>query len=458
MSKWLARQKSRGVKLSLTWLETVKRWRKKHSGGKAWYASSGLGCTAEGYEQALKEWSLFSEGAEAKRRREALEAFDSSGCIVTIGETETSIFEDGYSVSRKIDKPKPADDVHTVAKAIDDFLRFKRAQAEAGSRSIGTWDELRKDLAKAEAYLGADTPMSKISSQTVRDYYVHLGITTGRGGKKLGEQRKHNLFASFKQFGKAYWRREDAQWTAFPKAFDDPELSFVRAVEPRNHLMFTPEEIKQVGEVSAKWKAYSLLMLNCALTQIDLSSLTRSQFNGDRLTHKRRKTRRLTQPPTVCYKLWPETLAALKEAGVDLTQSTNALGLPIASGKDLIFRNNKGGELVPDSIGEKDGEKTRRKWDNLANHWAKLRRKGKVPDKPLKYFRKTGRTMLKKLGCGDVAGLYLGHAPQTMGERHYDLLDGDVFEPLDQATEKLRLALVVAPMKPKKPGDDHNEQ
>jgi integrase len=75
------------------------------------------------------------------------------------------------------------------------------------------------------------------------------------------------------------------------------------------------------------------------------------------------------------------------------------------------------------------------KLDNVRNAFNRLRKKTGI-DKPFKCLKKTSASLLRESEqFNSVVDLFLGHAPQTMSERHYA---ADPQQLLDSAIDWLR--------------------
>jgi hypothetical protein len=60
--------------------------------------------------------------------------------------------------------------------------------------------------------------------------------------------------------------------------------------------------------------------------------------------------------------------------------------------------------------------------------------KQELPDKQLKYLRKTGSSKLRgDMRFFSLDSIYLGHAWATIADKHYNAFDGQPYPPLDEA-------------------------
>ena len=61
-----------------------------------------------------------------------------------------------------------------------------------------------------------------------------------------------------------------------------------------------------------------------------------------------------------------------------------------------------------------------------------------LPDKQLKYLRKTGSSKLRSdRRFFSLDSLYLGHSWVTIADKHYNTFDGQPYPPLDEAIDWL---------------------
>lgn len=225
----------------------------------------------------------------------------------------------------------------------------------------------------------------------------------------------------------------------------DGRSQMLRITRPRPGIVtFEKEEIKALlADASDRTKLYILLMLNCGMTQKDISDLLASEvdWNEGRIIRKRSKTEEHENVPVVNYKLWPETFRLLQQERD-------------AESEDRVLLNSSGGHLWSEEI-TKDGKY--KKNDNVKNAFDRLRtvKQAKVSpkgrrkasamkkeramkstiDKPLKSLKKTSASLLRdNAQFSSLEDLFLGHAPQKMSDKHYAKVPQNL---LDQAVEWL---------------------
>ncbi|MEZ5939741.1 MAG: hypothetical protein R3C18_00005, partial [Planctomycetaceae bacterium] len=189
-----------------------------------------------------------------------------------------------------------------------------------------------------------------------------------------------------------------------------------------------------LAEVPEDFQLFILLMLNCGFTNSDVAALLKMEVRLDegRIIRQRSKTRRHANPPLVNYKLWPTTHQLLQKHWSEhpMFALTNRKGNPLGVSK-LVTRNGETKETVWTSIGRRYGlMKTKEP--------SKKTDKKPLPDKQLKFLRKTGSTKIKSQKQFRLLdSLYLGHSWATVADKHYNAFDGEPYQPLDEAIDWL---------------------
>jgi integrase len=158
-----------------------------------------------------------------------------------------------------------------------------------------------------------------------------------------------------------------------------------------------------LGAATGQMRLHLRLMLNCGMTQVDISDLKDSEvdWGRGRITRKRSKTADQKNTPTVEYPLWPETFRLLKE---------------YRSGQDRVLLTENGTTWTRSEIEE--GKLVKK--DSIASNYVHLKKKLKGFRKPLKELRKTAASLLEKHpDHSRYDWLFLGHSPRTVKDKHY---------------------------------------
>jgi integrase len=180
-------------------------------------------------------------------------------------------------------------------------------------------------------------------------------------------------------------------------------------------VTFTKGEIKSLlQKASDRTRLYILLMLNCGMTQKDISDLdvTEVDWDAGRVTRKRSKTKGFENVPIVRYPLWSETLDLLRQE---------------CSGADAgsVLLNSKGNPLIYSEVGADNRLKRN---DNVRSAYERVTRSVGIK-KPLKCLKKTSASLIRdNPRYASLEDLFLGHAPRRMSDKHYTSVPYSLFD------------------------------
>ncbi len=282
---------------------------------------------------------------------------------------------------------------------VDQFLTNKRRLVDLKKLSAGRCDVLRVQLEHFRDWAGQHSSARSINARLVNEYHAKLlGEVVDN---RRSEAYAKDIWAAFKQFVRWLWQNEILE--QLPRNLDSTELRIARHVVTPE--VFTLEEITMLlCKATDRTKLYMLLMLNCGMTQKDISDLRVDEVDWERgtITRKRSKTAKHQGVPTVTYPLWNETRLLLHQERAEQGQ--------------YALCNEQGGRLKCESLSESGALQ---KIDNISSAFSRLQRTTKIR-KPPKLFRKTAASLINSNSkYASVAQLFLGHAPQSVAERHY---------------------------------------
>lgn len=290
----------------------------------------------------------------------------------------------------------------TLKSFIDRFVESKKASASAGELSIGRASNLQSHVEQFAAWLGHNTPVVEIKSQTLSDY--RLSLLNKVEANQWSRTTANDRLSSVKSFVRWLWQIEAIP--ALPRIMDSKSNALNIGISQSKIVVFSKAEIKVLlKKASDRTRLYILLMLNCGMTQKDIADLEYAEvdWKAGRITRKRSKTRKHQNVPEVCYKLWSTTLRLLKQ---ERNKKTN--------GKILL--NANGTPLWSDDVTAKGKY---RKNDNVKSAFQRLKKVTKI-NKPLKSLKKTSATLIRgSEKYASLESLFLGHAGGTIAHRHY---------------------------------------
>ncbi len=303
------------------------------------------------------------------------------------------------------------------------YLNFKSEKASGGHVSGDTVRDAEQKTNQFVAYLGSTKIVSELSDDNWKEYYRWLETekahTTG-----LTKQSYFNAARTFLRWCK---RQKECD-IRIPDNINDPDLTFEDVIDEDEVVgselleLWTKDEIQTVLKSSEDhWKAYILLALNCGMLAADLNDLKHSQLSGNRLIHRRKKTRRVKRKKlkTINYKLWDSTVEAIIKVKTDSFQHNELL-------------HTIGGCRILTPKGKGHGTH-----NNISRNWQSVRvRLGLRKDLTLRKLRNTANQELQQTEYRDLEQLWLGHA-HTVAGMFYHVVDGQIYEPLDKATDAI---------------------
>ncbi|MBC8869807.1 MAG: tyrosine-type recombinase/integrase [Planctomycetes bacterium] len=323
------------------------------------------------------------------------------------GQERSRIWRDRLDVMNRSATPED----QTVGVYVEQFIAKKKASASAGQLTAGRVYALRLHLTHFRDWVGSEFNVVDIKGKHLDDY--HEALLEDVGAKKWSGTTAADRLGSVKTFVRWLWQIEAMPSLPRNMDRDSQALKIVKTLP--TIVTFTKQEIATLlPEASDRTKLYILLMLNCGMTQKDISDLDLSEVNWDagRITRKRSKTKNHENVPIVDYPLWPETLRLLRQERCKRR-----------SGRVLL--NEKGNPLWYEEVG--DGGKLKKN-DNVKSAFDRLKRKTGI-EKPLKSLKKTSASLLRdNPKYTSLEDLFLGHAPQSMSDKHYAKAPQSLFD------------------------------
>lgn len=246
-------------------------------------------------------------------------------------------------------------------------------------------------------FLGGDEEVSSINEETWENFYKQLATDAG---KKPG-YKKRIMAVARNWLNYLYEKR----LIELPRNLRNHGLAFKQGTNA-----IVPADLDTIrayfAVATGQSRLHLLLMLNCGFTAVDISDLQESEVNWKlgTIRRKRSKTKDEENVPTVTYKLWRETFALLKKY-----RSGEKTVLLTKSGKTWVYEHGK----------------TRS--DNVAAAWKWIIKRVGVRITPKK-LRLTAATELGKHPTYKFYGQYfLGHAPRSVAEKHYQQPNDEEF-------------------------------
>jgi integrase len=292
---------------------------------------------------------------------------------------------------------------NSVGKAIDAFLGHKRTQAEAQQRSLNRYDVLRQQLWHFRDWLGSDKPIDALDESCLRSYYEYLIKQISQ--QQYSSKTASEMLSALKQFIRWAWQHG---YCSLPRNLDSKDLHIAVKQEPIKTV--SVDTVKLIlSKASDKTKLYVLLMLNCGMTQKDISDLRPDEvdWKRGRIQRVRSKTDNHEAVPVVDYPLWHETWQLIKTHG-------NQQG-------ERVFLNKDGKPLKSDYI-KTNGRRAQN--DAIKNAFFRLTKRKDMMNAlqgvSLKQLRASAASLLgSHPEFQRYAQHFLGHSPRSVADKHY---------------------------------------
>lgn len=356
-------------------------------GIRDWYLQNGDN------ELAIKQQSLVDDLASRVSAGEQLNKIDDP--LQILSAEARAVWQDRLSQTKKIPTDK------NITRNLEKFLQSKK-DFGISPTSYKELDESLHNLLSA-GFMPASVDL--ITAETVDGCYEYLASHEWAASTK---NKRMGFFRAFVEWLYASELLENRPRNLDTKRFK-VHLQAIRKFENVKNIL---------EELPENFRLWGLMGLNCGMTAADLGGLSWDMIDLTKwtLTRKRVKTKDQKNVPTVCYKLWPETIAELKK-------------IPHRTG--IVFQTREGKPLYSTSY---NAAGKALKKDLFSTYW---QRSDPKPSIPLGKFRSIGSTQLKKPGSSYrwAVEIFLGHAPSTMESKRYSAEDD---EPFFEATDFIR--------------------
>ena len=293
------------------------------------------------------------------------------------------------------------EDPQTVGTLINTFLVSQRQAAVTADISAARYDKLRVVMAKFLEHVGESTPKSQLDNALLNGWRDE--VIRQVASKEIAAVTGRDMLAITKRLCNFAYNRGYIDNLPRCLAARGRQDAYTITVQ-RNEI--TTADVADVHKLlaiaSPKARLVILLGLNCGYGPRDISGILKKEIDwqAGTITRARTKTSKRDKPTIVCFKLWPETLDAIKAN--------------LSDHKELAFTTDTGKPMVNESIGD-DGIVKRH--DAVHSIWFRLTKHAKVKTQ-LKQLRKLGATTLKEK-YPHFVDHYLSHAAGKVSDIHY---------------------------------------
>lgn len=320
------------------------------------------------------------------------------------------IYQDRLKRHTKVKKDQ------TIGHLLDVFLNDLRLKQSPQSH-----DEIHRYLKSIPAEVWShDAAAASIGPTTVTSHYRWLI------GCDLEPDTHNKRTGFFRRFLR--WLYQESHIDSLPRNIDSKDHR--QRVEHRAIKTFKGID-RFIDTLVGQEKAWALLCLNCGMTAMDLGKLfwqseitdvwAKVRIAGHPMrvcgvldpadwtvTRRRSKTGSRKETPTVTYKLWPETIRAIES--LDLVRN------------GLVFMHESGTPMrydLYDATGK--GQSGTKRVDHFGASW----RGKKIPLSKLRSI--AADALSGSVEYRSFRNYFLGHAPASVGERHYFAEKPEIF-------------------------------
>lgn len=296
----------------------------------------------------------------------------------------------------------PVPTERTVAHWCERWLTRLRTQMEVKGTSAHNLERYTRHIAIFREWIGGLAPVEAINEARLEEWWGTLAKRMRDG--QYSAAYCTSIFMASRQF-LAYL----AEVKVISPLANLRSKAHTFNLVPKEIETFEVEEVRALVQAAeGKSRLYLLLMLNCGMTQADLSEFGADEWDEAEgtVTRKRSKRAGAKDAQTVKYRLWPETAELLAE------HAERKSTVPNKHGKARLLLTEKGKPLTHMSANGK-------RYDTVEDHFRRAKKAAGVEGTP-KMFRKTGATLLgNHPEYGRFAEHYLAHAGKSVADRHY---------------------------------------
>jgi integrase len=299
------------------------------------------------------------------------------------------------------------------------------AALNARTMSVGRYGAYRRNLNEFVGWIGPEAAIEAIDSLKLEAWYAELSGRVAAGTTSPDYAR--NIFGATKMF--ISWLSGHGL-LSLPGNLSNRRFKFGKGKLVTRADLFTAEEIRFVlSAAGPRLRLFLLLMLNAGMYQGDISDLGEDEVDWEGRTITRARSK--TGGQVVRYRLWPETLALLKECRHAGNPVLNARGAP------RVLLTTEGKPLTAYWL--ENGKE--RRYDTIQSLYSTLKREA-GSQKPMKSLRKTAASELATHPSYKFyVQYYLGHSPRSVAEQHYLVpSDEEFFEALEWLRGRLGLS------------------
>ena len=301
---------------------------------------------------------------------------------------------------------------------IDKFLESKKQECKLGGIAPGRLKKINCTIDRYRKWSPIiNGSVDRIGTKEHIEAYYSFLVKQVLAGE-IKPKYAHNLFGDFKMM--VFWLVNEEVLKDNPRCLQLKANKYTFPVvrqKPKTIPLPLLRRVLDVVTDNPRLKLFILLTLNCGFGASEIGKLRTDEYNPTtgRITHKRCKTEKSDNVPTVGYKLWNETRELLDQ------ELANRKKYPKHHGSaEYLLVNSNGMPLWSESI-------DKGKSDNITCSFKRLIAKLCKLDSAfaeIAYYqlRRTSSTQISNEPRYRIySDLWLGHAPQSVADKHYNV-------------------------------------
>lgn len=297
----------------------------------------------------------------------------------------------------------------TIRYHADKWLEKETVRARSGEISSDRFSSYRYAMNDFVTWAGGENSVEIIVTDFLESYHGFLLKEINKREDKPEKGMARSYAKERMDVAKAFtfWLHE-RDLIPLPKILLNRKALRIK-LNASQHVPEIPplEEVRALlhhKDLPERCRLWLYLMANCGMYQVDVAKLRKGQVNLKKatITRKRSKTEHHPGVPEVTYKLWPATLALLRN---------HPCNHPV-----VALTNEDGGPLMRKWI---DDDGNPQKISNIDSAYARWKRKNKVTISLGKFRKCSANLLFNNKEFRGLHTLFLGHSKRSVAEISY---------------------------------------
>jgi len=308
---------------------------------------------------------------------------------------------------------------------IDKFLEYQQRRYATKKITAGRLGKIVNTLKRYREW----TKIAKVETIGTREHIAdyHRALEDLVIDKEIRPEYANNLFGTFRML--VLWlAKSGGVFKEYPHWLLDNSKDYAFPVERQKPITVPLEWVHRIlTAASPRLRLCVLLTLNAGFGASEIGQLEKDEYDPKegRITHKRCKTQKSDNVPTVCYKLWDETRELLDRAIGESKKYPKR-----SESANCLLVNRNGYPLWYEYVANGKSSKS----DNITTDFRRLITKLRIADPNVPaityyQFRRTSASLIfNEPKYRMYNELWLAHSPRSVADRHYNAPDSTILD------------------------------